>query len=354
MLRAMVRPSSPPAQQESLFDLPVPAPPRVAWGATDDARMAPAPQGAAVHALAARLSPRIHLGTSSWSFPGWQDLVWAGEHSTTALAQQGLAVYARHPLLRCVSLDRAFYRPLRADQYADYAVQVPADFRFMVKAPALITDAVTRDAQGRGVQPNPAFLDPALAVSEFAQPALDGLGMRLGALVFEIPPLPPALRGDIDRLLPRLARLLHALPRLTARAPDAVVSVEVRDPEWLTPAFVAVLKDAGARYCLGLHPRLPPLEAQLPLLRALWPGPFVCRWSLNRRHGARGYDAAKARYAPFNRMVDPDPETRRGLARVVRATALAGFPVYVTVNNKAEGSAPLSVQALAEAVDSAV
>ena len=36
-------------------------------------------------------------------------------------------------------------------------------------------------------------------------------------------------------------------------APDAVVAVEVRDPLWLTPEFVAVLRDCGATYCLRLH-----------------------------------------------------------------------------------------------------
>ena len=66
-----------------------------------------------------------------------------------------------------------------------------------------------------------------------------------------------------------------------------------------------VLASTRATYCLGLHPRLPPIDAQLPLLRALWPGPFVCRWSLNRLHGAQGYEAAKAGYAPFERLVDP-------------------------------------------------
>ena len=46
-------------------------------------------------------------------------------------------------------------------------------------------------------------------------------------------------------------------------------------------------------------------------------------------------------------MVDPDPDTRGALVKVMAATAAAGHNVYVTVNNKAEGSAPLSVLALA-------
>ena len=35
-------------------------------------------------------------------------------------------------LLRCVGIDRSFYRPLTEGQYARYAGQVPDDFRFVV------------------------------------------------------------------------------------------------------------------------------------------------------------------------------------------------------------------------------
>lgn len=310
----------------------------------------PARLEAGTQALAARLPASLRLGTSSWSFPGWTGLVWAGRHDEATLAREGLAAYARHPLLRTVSLDRSYYRPMTAAQFAALAAQVPEDFRFVVKAPAMISDGAQRDAGGRPVGLNPGFLDPALTTEQFVQPVLEGMGTRAGALVIEIGPLPGALKADLPALLRRLAHLLESLPALAPRAPEAVIAVEVRDPEWLVPAFRDVLKATGARYCLGLHPRLPPIEAQLPLLRAMWPGAFVCRWNLNRRHGAHGYEAAKAGYAPFDRLVDPDPATREALARIMHGTAAAGHPVLVTVNNKAEGSAPCSVVELARAV----
>ncbi|MEX8492600.1 DUF72 domain-containing protein [Sphaerotilus sp.] len=343
---AMSQPAPPcPPHQTGLFGEAQPE--------TTAGGVAPQPADGTVCTMAQTLSPRIHLGTSSWSFPGWAGLVWAGAHTEAALSREGLRAYAQHPLLRTVSIDRSFYRPMTTGQYAVYAAQVPDDFRFIVKAPALVTDAVLRASDGRGVQPNPVFLDPSVAVEQFVQPALDGLGAKIGALVFEIPPLPPALRRDMPALLARLRRLLAALPALAPQAPEGVIAVEVRDSDWLVPAFRDVLRGAGARYCLGLHPRLPPIAAQLPLLRALWPGPFVCRWSLNRLHGAQGYEAAKAGYAPFDRLVDPDPATRETLARIIRGTADAGFSVCVSVNNKAEGCAPLSVIELARAIAAA-
>lgn len=332
-------------EQSALF-APAEAPRAAQRGAVVEA----APPQESHQALRARLPATLRFGTSSWSYAGWVGSVWAQEYAESRLAKQGLRAYAQHPLLRAVSLDRAFYRPLDASQYAAYAAQVPDDFRFVVKAPSLIADALLRDESGRGLAHNPQFLDADLAVRSYAQPALDGLRHKLGALVFQLSPLPDAMLRDLPALLARLRTMLGALPDLRAVAADAVVAVEVRNPQWLVPEFTQALRAGGATYCLGLHAKMPVIEDQLPILRALWPGPLVCRWNLHRKHGAYGYEDAKRQYGAFDRLVDHDPDTRATLARVIAATARAGFPVYVTLGNKAEGSAPLSVAALAEAV----
>ncbi len=357
------------ATQDSLFDDPeVPEPPEDAPANEADAvpakpsrpartakaakatQVQPLPPNPAHHALSETLPPQLRLGTSSWYFPGWTGLVWEGDYEQSVLSKHGLSAYVQHPLFRTVSIDRTFYRPLTASQFAAYAAQVPDDFRFVVKAPSLIADAMVRGDDGRGMQPNPAFLDPQLAIEQFVQPALDGLGHKIGALVFQLSPLPGPRLARMPQVLDQLRTMLAALPSLAPLAPDGVIAVEVRNPEFLTPAFTDALRETGATYCLGLHPKLPPISEQLPLLRALWPGPLVCRWSLNRLHGAYGYEEARELYLPFDKIVDPDPDTHAALARVIVGTTDAGHPAYVTISNKAEGSAPLTVLALAEEV----
>lgn len=313
-------------------------------------KVLPAAADTELQQLAGQLPGGLHLGTSSWNFPGWKGLVWDGEHSESTLSRHGLAAYARHPMLRTVSLDRAFYRPLTASQYAQYAAQVPDGFRFLVKAPSLVADALVRAEDGRGMQDNAAFLDPELAVAQFVQPALEGLGAKAGALVFQLSPLPGKLLARLNHVMERLAAMLAAAAAARALAPQAILAVEVRNREFLTPAFARLLKQSGATYCLGLHAKMPPIEEQLPLLRALWPGPLVCRWNLHRKHGAYGYEDAMKTYDPFDKLVDPDPQTRQTLAQVIAGTTAAGLPAIVTINNKAEGSAPLSVLELARAV----
>jgi uncharacterized protein YecE (DUF72 family) len=308
----------------------------------------PAPVGADVCGLAAALPARIRLGTSSWSFPGWTGLVYAAGNGKPAteqmLARRGLSAYARHPLFHTVSLDRTFYAPLTTAEFAHYAAQVPDDFRFVVKAPAAITDPVVRKAgSGEAARDNPTFLDAAAAASAFVRPAIAGLGPKAGPLVFQFPPLGRRMLADVPRLSARIAAFMTMLPR------GPLYAVEVRDPDLVTSAFAAALADSGAVPCLAVHARMPSVDLQARAFDAdtSAAGPLVVRWNL---HAGRSYDDAKADYSPFNRIVEEDLPSRTALAQLARTAAAAGRDVYVTINNKAEGSAPLSVEHLAAAI----
>jgi hypothetical protein len=73
----------------------------------------------------------------------------------------------------------------------------------------------------------------------------------------------------------------------------------------------------------------------------------IVRWNL--RPGLR-YEQARNRYAPFDRLVDEDPDTRAALVRLVLAALGAGQSIWIIANNKAEGSAPLTLLALYRAL----
>jgi uncharacterized protein YecE (DUF72 family) len=292
-----------------------------------------------LHALAEQLPAKVHIGTSTWSFPGWRDIVYGDEYSSAKLSRDGLNALGAHPLLRCVSIDRSFYGPLSVADYARYAGQVPAHFRFIVKAPASVTDATVRGDKGIPAGDNPAFLDAGIAISEFVEPCIAGLGEKAGALVFQIPPLPDAMIVDPSLFLDRLSAFLQALPALPG---ESCYAVELRDAIMLTPRFIRVLRDANVRYCVGIHARMPDPRRQakaLALLDEGGMGPLIVRWSL---HGGFKYEQAKAKYEPFDKLVDEDPDTHEALAELAVRYALAGQPVVIAVNNKAEGSAPLT------------
>jgi uncharacterized protein YecE (DUF72 family) len=308
--------------------------------------------------LGRRLPASIFLGTSSWSFPGWQRIVYEGEYSEAQLARAGLAAYSRHPLLRAVGIDRGFYQPLAQQQYAAYARQVPEHFRFLVKAPSLVTDAVRRAERGQPAADNPAFLDAELATERFVEPAMRGLGGRAGPLVFQLSPLPrPLVAEGGQALIDRIGNFLVQLPRqVDGCAP--IYAVELRNAELLTPRCVRMLREAGARLCLGIHAAMPAAARQAAALRAMdapadegddWTlkGPLVVRWNL---HAGLRYEEAKNRYAPFDRLLDADLITRGTLAHLAHVAIRSHQPAFIIANNKAEGSAPLSCIELARAI----
>lgn len=314
--------------------------------------------------LGRALPPSVYLGTSSWSFPGWRSIVYRDDHREGQLARGGLAALSRHPILRAAGIDRGFYKPLMQDEYAAYARQVPPHFRFVVKAPALVADAVVRGEHGAPTADNPHFLDVQAATESFVEPALRGLrhadGTSLaGPLVFQFSPLPaPMLRGDGGpAFVERLGEFLMQLPRSVDGA-TPLYAVELRNAELLTPRLVRTLRDAGARLCVGIHARMPQAVRQCAALRAMdaaaeegdaWKlkGPLVVRWSL---HAGFRYDEARDKYAPFDRIVDADLVTRGTLSHLVHVALRSGQSAYIIVNNKAEGSAPLSCIELARAI----
>lgn len=315
-------------------------PPSASLAAAGERGVHPAPIPAELVDHVDRWPEGLHLGTSSWSYPGWAGIIYAREHDTSTLARKGLAAYAAQPWLRTVSIDRTYYGPLGAAELAGYAAVVPAHFRFMVKAPADLTAPTLRDADGLP-RDNPLWLDAEAASRLFVMPSIDGLGAVCGPLVFQCPPQGPRVVRDPRGFARRIDTLLGGLPH------GPLYAVEVRDPELWTETLGEVLAHHGAVWCLSIHPRAASLERQTALLARMPPGPLVVRWNLNPRWR---HAEAKARYAPFDRLVDEDTVSRDALAGWVVDALEGDRAVHVIIGNKAEGSAPLSVMKLFGAI----
>lgn len=324
------------ARQGHLFGEPEPA--------GEAGAVRPAPPRPEHEATARGLPAGVRLGTSSWSFPGWRGLVYANAATPSTLARAGLAAYAAHPLLGAVGVDRTYYAPVAAEELARYAEAVPASFRFVVKAWSDLTTPWLRGPDGRPVGDNPRWLDADTATRDVVEPYVEGLGSLGGALVFQFPPQGRRITAEPARFADRLGVFLEALPR------GPLYAVEIRDETLLGPDYLAALHAGDAVHCLSLHPRMPRARDQWERVRGATPRPLVVRWML--RPGL-DYEAARERYAPFSRPVDPDPDTREALAEICLATVGAGRDALVIANNKAEGCAPASVFALAARISAA-
>ncbi len=306
------------------------------------------PQAAApseeVRALAARLPKEVRLGTSSWSFPGWTGLIYAEEESQAHLARAGLPAYAQHPLLRTVGIDRTFYGPVPQEVFASWAEAVPKEFRFLAKAHEELTLAQfpqhARYGARRGAR-NPRFLDAGYAADAVVAPFVEGLGEKAGPLVFQFPPQDVARLGGPSRFAERLHTFLTALPK------GPLYAVEVRNGELLVPAYAQALAAVGTVPVLAAWGTLPSVAVQAELTDARGASALVVRWMLRR---GLEYGEARQLFAPFRELVEEDVPTRTAIAEEVAAAFRAGRGAYVTINNKAEGSAPVSAERLAKSI----
>ena len=323
-----------PDDQLALFDLgPEAEPVRESVG--------PAPQPEEVEALGRELPEGVYLGGSTWSFPGWAGLVYDRSYSPSRLAREGLAAYARHPLLRGIGVDRTHYSPVEAMELAAYREAVPKDFRFLVKAHEACTLARFPDHARYGAargQENTLFLDAKYAADQVVAPFVEGMGADAGALLFQFA---PQSLGSPGWFADRLQAFLAALPR------GPVYAVELRNRELITAGYGDALASLGACHCHNVHPRMPDIRAQARLAGSHRGPMTIIRWLLGP---GMTYEEAGRRYAPFNRMAAPDHTTRRAVAERAREAVAAARPFLCPIAHHAEGCAPLSVVELARKI----
>lgn len=299
-----------------------------------------------LEALAARIPPDVRLGTSSWTFPGWAGLVYRARYRNEKdFVQRSLGEYARHPLFRTVCMDRAFYAPLTREELSAYAKLLPEGFRCVSKVFSELSTWVFPKHPRYGPRAgkrNEAFLDPWRFEELVGAPMRDAFADHVGPFIIEVPPVHgPA---DPDAFAEAVRAFLDQAP------PDLDYAFEIRDTRLFTPRYLSVLRDGGASHVFNYWSRMPTLGAQLDrverVLGASWVGePLVLRLMIppGKRYG----DLAAA-FVPYDRMQAPQVEMRADVVRLVRAARAAGTESWVIVNNKAEGSSPLTVVALAE------
>ena len=65
------------------------------------------------------------------------------------------------------------------------------------------------------------------------------------------------------------------------------------------------------------------------------------------------YDAAKKRAEPYTTIVEELPEMRRDTVDLIKRAVGEKRKAYVLVNNRSEGNAPMTIQALRNALQAA-
>jgi uncharacterized protein YecE (DUF72 family) len=290
--------------------------------------------------LASNIPPSVRFGTSTWNYPGWRGLVYHQDYGPKGAAARMLREYAAFPLFGTVGVDSSYYGPPTEAVLRSYAEHLPADFPCVSKVWSQVTVHTFTKAQDpdRAGKVNPDFLNPELFVDEIYQPYRRYFAANTGPFVFEFQTIAKYSGIDAEGFAGRLDEFFSALPR------DAQYAVEVRNEEFLTPMYFAVLREHGVAHVFSSWTRMPPIGHQLDLPGSI-SGPFIIARALLRP--GRTYDEAVDAFAPYDRIREPNPKLRRDLVRLVEAAVHTRIPAYLLVNNRTEGSAPLTIAAVA-------
>jgi uncharacterized protein YecE (DUF72 family) len=299
----------------------------------------PSPQDIA--ALAEQVPPLVHFGTSSWTYPGWKGLIYQRDYPAAGAVSRQLAEYARWPLARTVGVDSFFYRPPSIATLTAYARALPPGFRCASKVWDRITARTfnsPRDAAHHGEQ-NPDWLNAPLFIAEVLDPMRAHFADHLGPLVFEF-------QAITDREEFPAAQFVRALDAFFGTLPIGVqYAVEVRNPEFLVPAYFAVLREHGVAHVFSSWTGMPPIGEQL-LLHESITADFVIARALNRP--GRTFAQAVAAFEPYDHIQDENAGLRNDLVALARTAINLRIPAQVIIGNRAEGCSPLTIAAVAQ------
>ena len=289
--------------------------------------------------VAEELPDEIRFGTSSWTFPGWKGIVYSGPVTSSAIAKDGLRQYAAHPLLRTVGIDRSYYAPIPLEDLRRYADQLPNGFQGCAKAPAGVTSTIIGPPGSDA--PNPDFMSVDRLIEEQLEPFSLAFREHSGPFILEFPPFPRNSRMRPTEFHARLDQFLGALPR------DFQYAVELRDERLLTVEYRAILVRHGIGHTYNYWSAMPGLMAQARIVPPQDLPFAVIRLLLKP---GTWYQEQRERFQPFNALVAPDGLMRTEVADLADQVLTSGRKLWVLVNNKAEGSSPLSIMELAKRI----
>jgi uncharacterized protein YecE (DUF72 family) len=160
----------------------------------------------------------FHVGTSGYSYPEWKGTFYPEKLPT----KQMLGFYAER--FATVEINNTFYRMPTATVLESWASQVPAQFRFVLKAPQEITHKKRLKDCGDLVA---SLVGVAGVLKE-----------RLGPLLFQLPP-------NFGKDVPRLCAFLKEIPLRTRAA------FEFRHATWFDDEVFGLLRERNAALCVA-------------------------------------------------------------------------------------------------------
>jgi uncharacterized protein YecE (DUF72 family) len=306
---------------------------------------------------AARLAPRLHalaqrgvyFGTSSWKYKGWVGSIYSEDRyltrnkfSKAKFEDTCIREYAE--TFPAAGGDFSFYQFPSAETWKKVFEGVPSSFVYGLKVPESVTvtrwPTHPRYGQRAGLD-NPEFLNPDLFKEVFLVP-LEPHKENVGVCIFEFGTF---AKKDFEKpqiFFARLEGFLASLPRGWRYA------VEIRNADYLVPDYFAALSRHNVAHVFNAWTRMPALAQQIAMPDAFTADYAVVRALLRK---GRSYEDAVKMFDPYAETRDKDEPTRNALCQIARRALTKRQRAYVFVNNRLEGNAPNTIEAVVSGLD---
>jgi hypothetical protein len=313
--------------------------------------------------------PRLFIGTTSDRYAGWLGQIYTPDkyegritrrtttvggktYTEKVLPVDSVIEYYDH--FSVLEIDFTFYRSLvdrngtptpNLHILQTYQKHMTENDRMILKVPQTVFAKKLR--RGKTFVENPDYLNPDLYNKGFHEPATSLLGNSLTGLIFEQEyqrineaSTPEILASELDEFFTHIPK-------------DNRYHAEVRTGRLLAQPLFDVLVKHGVGLVLSHWTWLPSLKSQFEKAQGAFfnaDNSLLIRLLTPRgKNYAETYEAA----FPFNAMVEGmlNPSTVQDTVSVVRAALNDGRWVYLLINNRAGGNAPLIAEEIVEHLD---
>jgi uncharacterized protein YecE (DUF72 family) len=298
-----------------------------------------------LHSLAQR---NVFFGTSSWKYEGWLGNIYRkdryverGKFSQKKFEAECLREYGE--TFPVVGGDFSFYQFPSPSYWKKLFEETPSSLRFGLKIPEELTVPRWPGHARYGTRAgtiNQGFLDDRLFHELFTWP-LERYRDRVAVLILEFGTFAKSTFPKPADFMARLDPFLGSVSR------HFRYSVEIRNPEYLGPDYFALLHSHNAANVFNAWTRMPELPDQIEM-----PGAFTADFTVVRAllKKGRSYEQAVKSFEPYERIQEPNLGAREAMRQIAERAWKTRQPAYLFVNNRLEGNAPGTIEAVADSL----
>jgi uncharacterized protein YecE (DUF72 family) len=299
-----------------------------------------------VYDVCKKFKNKIRIGTCSWNYPEWQEI---GIYSTKQKRHYDyLPEYAEH--FNTAEVDQWFWSldfpdsvrlPKKEDVEA-YAKLTPKDFRFTIKAPnsIILTHFYKQAPKEYAEKPNPHFLSK--KVMDAFLKSIKPLGEKVALIEFEFEYLNKQKMPNVEAYFDQIGPFLDKLPH------DYSYGIETRNPNYINPEWFHFLKSHNTAHVFADGGYMPSPKS---IYEKFGDASLPTKTVVIRLLGADRLAIEKKTGKRWSKIVEPRQQTLFEIAQMATQLYTKKFSVYANINNHLEGSAPLSIEELAEELE---